>query len=143
MIPLLLTILFIIIYRKQAKENANIALLRTKKANKVAVKRLKQAKRYMTEGKEAAFYEELMQALWGYVSDKLSMPLSVLTKENVGTELVALGADESFVKEFVSILNSCELARYAPGNDESNRSKLYDRAVAVINQMETIIKRTK
>lgn len=142
LIPTLLLIVCMIVYRKQAKENANITLLRTKKANKVAVKRLKQAEKYMRNDQKEAFYEELMRALWGYVSDKLNMPLSVLTKENIGVELTGFGADKDFVDEFINILNTCEFARYAPGMDEGNMEKLYDRAGAMINKMETIIKKT-
>lgn len=141
MIPLALFIFFLFIYRKQASENANIALMRNKKANKVASKRLKKAGLYMKEKQKEAFYEETTRALWGYVSDKMNMPLSVLTKDNVGIELTKNGADQAFVNEFMEILNTCEFARYAPGNEEHAMDKLYERTVNVINKMESFIKK--
>lgn len=140
-IPFALFVLFLFIYRKQASENANIALMRNKKANKVASKRLKKAANYLKENQKEAFYEETMRALWGYVSDKMNMPLSVLTKDNVGIELTNNGADQSFVNEFMEILNTCEFARYAPSNEEHAMDKLYERTVNVINKMESFIKK--
>lgn len=141
LIPFALFIFFLFIYRKQASENANIALMRNKKANKVASKRLKKAGIYMKEKQKEAFYEETTRALWGYVSDKMNMPLSVLTKDNVGIELTKNGADQAFVNEFMEILNTCEFARYAPGNEEHAMDKLYERTVNVINKMESFIKK--
>lgn len=140
-IPFALFVLFLFIYRKQASENANIALMRNKKANKVASKRLKKAANYLKENQKEAFYEETMRALWGYVSDKMNMPLSVLTKDNVGIELTKNGADQTFVNEFMEILNTCEFARYAPSNEEHAMDKLYERTVNVINKMESFIKK--
>ncbi|MDD4823382.1 MAG: BatD family protein [Bacteroidales bacterium] len=140
-VPFVLFIIFLFIYRKQAKENANIALMRNKKANKVASKRLKKAANYLKENQKEAFYEETMRALWGYVSDKMNMPLSVLTKDNVGVELTKNGADQAFVNEFMEILNTCEFARYAPSNEEHAMDKLYERTVNVINKMESFIKK--
>ena len=86
-IPVVLFVIFFIIYRKQVKENANIALVRTKKANKTAVKRLKNAGKLLKENKKEEFYDEVLRALWGYLSDKLSIPLANLTKDNVEAEL--------------------------------------------------------
>lgn len=141
MIPFVLFVFFLYIYRKQASENANIALMRNKKANKVASRRLKKAGIYMKEKQKEAFYEETTRALWGYVSDKMNMPLSVLTKDNVGIELTKNGADQAFVNEFMEILNTCEFARYAPSNEEHAMDKLYERTVNVINKMESFIKK--
>ena len=95
-IPVVLFVIFFIIYRKQVKENANIALVRTKKANKTAVKRLKNAGKLLKENKKEEFYDEVLRALWGYLSDKLSIPLANLTKDNVEAELAKYGVDESF-----------------------------------------------
>ncbi|MDR1437359.1 MAG: BatD family protein, partial [Candidatus Symbiothrix sp.] len=82
-IPSILFILFFIYFRKLVKQNANIALMRTRKANKVATKRLKTANSYLKEDQREAFYDEILKAVWGYLSDKLSIPVSSLTKDNV------------------------------------------------------------
>ena len=82
-----LFIVFFAIYRKQVKENANIALVRTKKANKIAVRRLKKAERLLKERKKEEFYDEVLRAVWGYLSDKLNIPQANLTKDNVEANL--------------------------------------------------------
>lgn len=86
-VPLLLFVIYILIHHKQMRENANIAAMRTKKANKVAVKRLKVAKKLLKENKKNEFYDEILKTLWGYMSDKLSIPVSQLSKENIAAEL--------------------------------------------------------
>ena len=141
---LMITILFIvffIIYRKQVKENANIALVRTKKANKTAVKRLKQAEKLLKDNKEEAFYEEVLRALWGYLSDKLNMPQSELTKENVSIELAKYGVDEALSVEFLEIINTCEFARYAPNKTSGAMDKLFSETIDAIGNMENTIKK--
>ena len=141
---LMITILFIaffIIYRKQVKENSNIALVRTKKANKTAVKRLKQAEKLLSDNKEEAFYEEILRALWGYLSDKLNIQQSVLTKDNVTNELAKYGVDEALSKEFLEIINTCEFARYAPNMTSGAMDKLFKDTIDAIGKMESTIKK--
>jgi hypothetical protein len=136
-----LFIVFFIIYRKQVKENANIALVRTKKANKMAVKRLKQAEKLLKENKDEPFYEEVLRALWGYLSDKLNIPQSELMKENVSAELSKYGVDETLTNEFLDIINTCEYARYAPNKSSGAMDKLFGETVDVIGKMENTIKK--
>ncbi|MDR2147102.1 MAG: BatD family protein [Tannerella sp.] len=136
-----LFIVFFIIYRKQVKENANIALVRTKKANKMAVKRLKQAEKLLKENREEPFYEEVLRALWGYLSDKLNMPQSELTKESVAAELTKYGVDDSLTHEFMEIVNTCEFARYAPTKSSGAMDKLFAETVDAIGKMENTIKK--
>jgi hypothetical protein len=137
----ILFIVFFIIYRKQVKENSNIALVRTKKANKTAVKRLKQAEKLLKEDKEEAFYEEVLRALWGYLSDKLNMPQAELTKENVAVELTKYGVDETLSNEFLDIINVCEFARYAPSRTSGAMDKLFTETIDAIGKMESTIKK--
>ena len=141
---LMLTVLFVaffVIYRKQVKENANIALVRTKKANKTAVKRLKQAEKLLKENKEEAFYEEVLRALWGYLSDKLNIPQSELTKDNVASELKKNGVEETLTGEFMEIIHTCEFARYAPSKTSGAMDKLFRETINAIDTMENTIKK--
>lgn len=140
-IPAILFIVFFIIYRKQIKENANLALVRTKKANKTAVRRLKNAGKLMKDNKKEAFYDEVLRALWGYLSDKLSIPQAQLTKDNVETELKKYGVDDVLTNEFMDILNTCEFARYAPAQASDAMDKLYELTVDAIGKMENTIKK--
>lgn len=140
LMPLCLFVLFVIIYRKQLIENANIAKVKTKKANKVATKRMKQASKLLAENKKGEFYDEVLKALWGYVSDKLSIPVSQLSKDNIESELARYGADEEVVKEFIDVLNQCEFVRYAPGDENAAMDHIYKMAVELISKMENKIK---
>ena len=139
-IPLGLFIAFLAINRKQAMENANVAKVRTKKANKVATKRMKNAGKLLAEKKSEAFYDEVLKALWGYISDKLSMPVSQLSKDNIEEELQKHQVSEELIKEFINNLNECEFARYAPGNQDEKMDKIYSSAIDVISKMENSIK---
>jgi len=140
-VPLALFIAFMVIYRKQAMENANVAKVRTKKANKVATKRMKNAGKLLAEKKSEAFYDEVLKALWGYISDKLSMPVSQLSKDNIEEELQKHQVDDELIKAFIDTLNDCEFARYAPGNQDEKMDKIYSSAIDVISKMENSIKR--
>ncbi|MDR2468948.1 MAG: BatD family protein [Tannerella sp.] len=138
---IVLFVAFFVIYRKQMKENANIALVRTRKANKTAVRRLKQAEKLLKEHKKEAFYDEVLRAVWGYLSDKLSIPLAHLTKDNVEAELAKYGVEETLSEEFMELLNTCEFARYAPSQASDAMDILFKQTVNAIGRMESIIKK--
>ena len=139
-IPALAFILFFIIYRKQAAENANVAKMRTKKANKVAIKRMKLAGKLLSENKKDAFYDEVLKALWGYISDKLNIPVSRLSKDNIEEKLRNHGVSEELIKEFLNALNDCEFARFAPGDENQAMDKVYSSSIEVISKLENSIK---
>lgn len=139
-IPAFAFIIFIIVYRKQASENANVAKMRTKKANKVATKRMKLAGKLLSENKKDAFYDEVLKTLWGYISDKLNIPVSRLSKDNIEEKLRNHGVNEELIKEFLNALNECEFARFAPGDENQAMDKVYSSSVEVISKMENSIK---
>lgn len=140
-IPLILFALFFVVHRKQALENANTAKVRTKKANKVATKRLKLAGKLLAENQKEMFYDEVLKALWGYISDKLNIPVSKLAKDNIEEKLVKHGVSEELIKEFLNALNECEFARFAPGDEHQAMDKVYSAALDVISKIENSIKR--
>ena len=142
-IPFVLFIVFVVIYRKQAVENANVARVKTKKANKVATKRMKLAGKLLSENKVNEFYDEVLKALWGYISDKLNIPVSKLSRNNIEAELAGHGVSEELIKEFIEALSECEFARYAPGNQNEAMDKVYSASVDVISKMENSIKTLK
>jgi len=137
-VPLLLFFVIFFIYRKQVAENANIALVRTKKANKVASRRLKTASKYLKENKKEEFYDEILKAVWGYLSDKLNIPVSSLTKDNVEANLSHYGTDEELIREFREILNTAEFARFAPTQGSGAMDDLYNSAVQAIDKCENM-----
>lgn len=139
-VPLLLLIVFSIIYRKQIKANADIALMKTKKANKVATRRLKMAKKYLQAQNKDSFYEEILRAVWGYLSDKLTIPVADLNRENIEAELTRYGVGDELISQFIDILDTGEFARYAP-SASGDMDKLYNNTVDAIGKMENTIKK--
>ena len=140
LIPGILFIAFFIIYRKQIAANANVARVRTKKANKVAVKRMKLAGKLLASNQKDAFYDEVLKALWGYISDKLNIPVSRLSKDNIEEELQKVGVQAELIKEFLNALNQCEFARFAPGDPNQAMDQVYKASLEVISKMENSIK---
>lgn len=140
-IPLLFFVVYIMLYYKQLRDNADISGLRTKKANSIAVKRLKVSQKLLKDNNKELFYDEILKALWGYVSDKLNIPVSRLTKDNVAAELSAKGVSADIISELESVLNECEFARYAPGDAAAAMDNVYKKAMEIIGKMENKIKR--
>ena len=140
-LPSLAFCIFVLINRKQAKANANVALMKNKKANKVALKRLKVAGKYLKNHDKEHFYDEVLKAIWGYLSDKLSLPLSELTKDNVATELEKYGAGEDLISTFNDILSRCEFAQYAPAQSNETMEELYSQTLDAISRMENTVKK--
>ena len=132
-----------IIFRHRAIENANIVKQRAGKANKVAVKRLKRANRLMRGGKQNEFYDEVLRALWGFVSDRLNMPVEQLSRENISQQLEAHQVGEDTVSQFINAIDECEFARYAPGDATGNMNKVYDTAIGAITQIATTLKKSR
>ncbi len=132
-----------VIFRQRAIANADIVGTRANKANKVATKRLKQAKTLMKAGKSGEFFDEVLRALWGYVGDKLSMPVTQLSRENIRERLAEHSVDENTIGLFLEALDECEYQRYAPGDPEGNMNKVYTKAMSAIEQIEGMIKKKK
>ncbi|MDK2979200.1 MAG: hypothetical protein PWP52_1914 [Bacteroidales bacterium] len=135
-------IFFLVLFlrRKSIKENADIQRARNKKANKYARKRLKNAARLMKQNQRAAFYEELVKALWGYIGDKLGIPAAHLSKDTVREELVSKNIDNHSIDRFLSIIDRCEYARYAPVTEETKMDTLYNDAIQVISRLQQKLK---
>ena len=121
--------------------NANTVLVRGKNASRVAVKRLKTAKKLMKENNAAGFYDEILRGLWGYMSDKLNIPVAELSKENISAVLGEKRVDEAIIASLHNTLNECEFARYAPGDPAATMDKIYTQAIEVISKMDNSIKK--
>ena len=134
----ILFVAFVYQFNKHKKLNADVIGLRIVKANKVARKRLKTAHQFMLDHKNKEFYEEIVNALWGYLSDKLSMPTSQLFRDNIANELLKYGATESICNDVISVLNECDMALYSPQLSENAISDLFSKTELIIDQIESI-----
>lgn len=143
LVPIIIFAAYVAINRKQAKENANVKLMKTRRANKVATKRLKTAGKYLKEHNKELFYSEVLKAVWGYLSDKLMLPVSELNRDNIAAELRKYGTSDEVTAMFIEILNICEFAQYAPSQSDEAMDKLYDDTVEAIGKMESTKRNSK
>ena len=134
-LPLIIAIVLLIVLRKQIKENADIARVRYKRANKVAQKRLKAAAAALKAANKDLFYEEIERAAWTYLSDRLSIPTADLNKENIASLLHQKGVSDSLIAEVKNVLSTAEFARYAPSTDHA-MDDLYTATTNLINNLE-------
>lgn len=137
----LLFILIFVIMRQRIRANRNVVMRRMKHADKVAIQRLKSANQYMKQGERHAFYEEILRAMWGYISDKFNIPVSNLTKEAIREELTSRGMSEAEAEQFCTIISRADEAQYAPST-EGDMSAVYGDAVDVISKIESVIKKS-
>ena len=135
-VPLLLLAAVLFYYRKALKARSDMQLMRTKRANKVAQKRLRAAKQWMRAGDKNKFYAEVLTALWGYLSDKIQIPISELNKENISAELTNYGATDEVIAAVIEVLNNCEFAQYAPELSGNDMESIYSAAADAMDKLE-------
>ena len=104
---------------------------------------MKVAEKYLKEHKQEEFYSEILRALWGYFSDKLSIPLANLSKDNIEKELANYNIDDELIRTFMEILDTCEFARYSPVKSDVAMGNLYNEALEAIGRMENQLKSKK
>jgi hypothetical protein len=126
--------------KKMMKQNANVMLVKNKKANKFARKRLNKASGFMKQNQNESFYEELVKALWGYISDKLGIPVADLSKDNARNEMITRDVDQEYIEQVLSIIDRCEYARYAPDTADTKMDVLYNDAIKVISKLQQKLK---
>ncbi|MBS0025944.1 BatD family protein [Chitinophaga sp. 22321] len=140
LLPLLIAAGIIFYKRKKDYNTTNAAVLKHRYANKVALKRLELAARYLKEGKDKAFYEETSRAVWGYLSSKLKIPMADLSKQLVQDKLSARSINGSNTHELFNLIDNCEVALYAPGQDDRKMQGTYEKAVTIISNLEDALK---
>lgn len=141
LIPLTLFVLGAVLNRRRIKANADIARVKNKAATKMARKRMKLAAVAMRAHNGEQFYEEVLKALWGYMSYKLNIDRSELNRDNISDILLKKGVSEDMIKEFMTVLDTCEYARYAPGsNSDQEMGKVYTDSIQVITKLDKNIK---
>lgn len=127
----------IIIYRRHVKLSADIVGRRSARANNVAVRRLKAARTYLNARNTEKFHQALAAAIWGYLSDKLAIPASALTRDNISEKMTAAGISPDLVSSTISVLDDCEMARFTPDAGNASAPELYERAAATINAIDS------
>ena len=140
-IPLLAFIGVVFWKRREDEENGNSATFRNKRANKIALKRLTTANQLLQKGQQVPFYEEVSRAIWLYLSDKLSIPLSALNKEIAMESLTNRKVPQDVQLKAVQVMDDCELALYAPSGGRQQMQQTYNETVAIISKLEDYLQR--
>jgi len=133
--PVMLLVLLIVVYRKRMARLADINGMRMRRAGKLARKRLRKAYDAMRRSDSSRFYEEMLTALWGYIGDKLSMPTSELSRDNVSENLLQVGVSDKGVADAIDLIDTCEMAKYG-SYAGADMMSVYDRGCSLINLIE-------
>ncbi|MDR2293019.1 MAG: BatD family protein [Prevotellaceae bacterium] len=136
---IVIIVLFALIYLwlyKHNKNRQNIVLMRNRKAKRIAKRRLKIAEKSMKLNQTSGFYDELLKAIWGYISDKFSLPVAELSRNNVSELLTAKNVEQEYIDRLIRIVDECEFAQYAPGTSSSQMNLLYNDAIEIMSKLE-------
>jgi hypothetical protein len=136
----LLAYLGLVVYKRREKTlEENTVLFRHKRANKVALKRLSAAESYLKQSFQRSFYEETSKAVWLYLSDKMNIPLSSLSKELAEEKLTAKRVPQSTKDEIFRITTECEMALYSPDSGTLKMHQTYSDTLRLIGQLEELL----
>ena len=130
-------VIAILSYRRYIRVNSDIVGKRMTKANSVATKRLKQARACMNAHQNDKFYDAVASALWGYIGDKLRIPASALTRDNISERMSQAGYDSDLIDRTIKVLDECEMARFTPQHSDTEVQSLYNDTADVIKTIET------
>lgn len=134
LLPVLLFIVIIVFRNKIRAANKDVVGLKRKKANKVAKKFLESAQNHLKDNNHNAFYEAVSKALYGYTSDKLNIDVAKLNRDNIKQKLNEINVNEQTINDFISTIDLCDMARFAPVNTSPN--EVYNNAEHIINKIE-------
>ena len=137
---ILLATIGMILYRRQLKLQADVVGRKTARAGRVAKKRLRRAKVYMDHNEKEKFYAEILNALWGYISDRLVIPIADLTRNNVSEKLSLRGMTQENIDHIIDILDECEMTRYTPDASVHTPEQIYNNTLNAMNTLEQINK---
>ncbi len=138
-LALFITVVVLLFRREQLKRNADIAGLRNRKAARNARRRLAKANSLLSSGKTEMVNSEIAKALWGYLSDKLSIPMSELTREKCYAALSQRKAGGELITELDLILSATEYSQYAPKSEGESPAGLYKRASTLISRLDNVL----
>lgn len=136
MAPLLGFVGFLFLNKKQEKDAADVSGVKSRKATKIAKAKLAGAAKLLKENNYSKVYEEILRAMWGYVSDKYSVPAAQLNKDNVRSIFANKNKSAETVETFLGVIDECEFARYSPSASMSNAAQVYEKSVSIITKIE-------
>lgn len=131
--------LILFLRREHIRRNSDLSMVKNRKAGKIAIKRLHNASVCLKNSEIDQFYDEILKAIWGYLSDKLNIPVSGLNRTNAITALQNDGIDEDTIQGFIKIVDTCEFARFSPSASNTEAASIYEGASQFIKSVENLI----
>lgn len=142
-IPIGIIVISYIWYKSYLVSNSDVLAVRSRKANAMARKRLKRAASYMKAGDRNNFYDEIITSLWGYLGDKLKIPTSELSRENINGKLAMQGIPDHVIDNLINLIDEVEFEKYAPGASATEMEDIYDKTIDMMNTLEDNFKAAK
>ena len=139
-IPIGGIIIAYVAYKSYLSANSDILAVRSRKASRMARRRLKRAFAYMKAGDRSNFYDEIIISLWGYLSDKLSIPTSELSRENISGKLAMRDISDDDIKQLIALIDDAEFEKYAPQSAATEMQETYDKTIEMMNSLEEAFK---
>lgn len=128
-LPFLILILGYLINRFIFQKTEDRASTKQRLAQKLARKYFSSAKKAF--GNQVQFYEALERSLHNYLKAKLKIETNELSKSKIEDLLREKNVEIQLAKDFIALVENCELARYAPGSTVSIQAD-YERASSVM-----------
>ena len=140
-LPVIVLVIFLLVQNRRRKLAQNEELVRNQRANKISRKRLKTAAKHLKDNNRERFYEEILKALWGYISDKLNITFADLTRETIFNSLKKYQINQQTMDELQDVIETCEYAQYAPAGKSEKMGELYNKTSKVIRKLENSLKK--
>lgn len=122
----------IILSRRAATAEQDVAGMRMKRATRMARRRLKKAAALLGAGDTTRFYEEIYKAIWGCLADKYNIPLANLNRDTVSACLAEKQVPDEQQQRIMQVLQDVDMARFAPIDPEAQKQRIFDEALTMI-----------
>ena len=140
-LPIVLLILLWVYLKTTGETDTNSKDWKNKKANKIALKRLKTAQNCIKNNDFDGFFEEIEKSLWGYFADKFKIQIAELSKETISIHFNSSAINTEIEGQFIALLDECEFARYAPASNKNAQMDAFlEKAKNIIIEVETALK---
>jgi len=139
-LPLLAFLVFAVYRKREDELSRDVVKLKNRKASKGALKRLAMARKFLQQEQAQPFYEEVSKAVWLYLSDKLNIPLSGLSRERAAEALTMRQGQGELQQQAMVVGDACETALYAPAGGNQRMQEVYQQAMQVISSLEESFK---
>jgi len=141
LVPLLFNACLLLYTSHQARLRQDVTSFRSRRAGRVAEKRLAEAQKCLKNQQYGQFHSILESSIGGYLSDKFNLPQIEITTQQIKRFMEERNLNSHLAEEVAALLEECNFARYAPVQpDRGNVDALYARAKNAIVRIESEVR---